>query len=186
MAAVNRATLLGNLGQDPEIAYLASGKPVAKFSIATTDTWRDKITGERKERTEWHRIVIFSEGLVKVAEQYLKKGAKVYLEGQIQTRKWEKDGHMNYSTEIVLSPFTGVLVMCGSPGGSRAPDPTSQDDYGAQAEAPDGYPDDGREGATSTRGSGGARRPGDNDDLSDAIPFRAPFLECNQDGKPSL
>lgn len=110
--SVNKVILVGNLGKDPEIRRTQDGRPIANLSIATSETWRDKASGERKERTEWHRVTIWNEGLCKVAEQYLKKGSKVYLEGQIQTRKWtDKDGVEKYSTEIVLQGFHAVLVM---------------------------------------------------------------------------
>ena len=112
--SVNKVILVGNLGKDPEVRHTSDGKPVVTLSIATSETWRDKSSGERKEKTEWHRVVIFSEGLAKVAEQYLHKGSTVYLEGQLQTRKWtDKDGVEKYSTEIVLQGFNSVLVMVG-------------------------------------------------------------------------
>src|SRR5712671_7024186 len=110
--SVNKVILVGNLGKDPEVRRMQDGRPVVNLSVATSDTWRDKASGERKERTEWHRVVIFNENLAKVAEQYLRKGAKVYLEGQLQTRKYtDKDGAEKYSTEIVLQKFRGELVM---------------------------------------------------------------------------
>ena len=110
--SVNKVILVGNLGKDPEVRRMTSGEPVVNLSVATSDTWRDKASGEKKERTEWHRVVIFNENLAKVAEQYLRKGAKVYLEGSLQTRKWtDKDGAEKYSTEIVLQRFNGTLVM---------------------------------------------------------------------------
>jgi single-strand DNA-binding protein len=110
--SVNKVILVGNLGKDPEVRRMTSGEPVVNLSVATSETWRDKASGEKKEKTEWHRVVIFNENLAKVAEQYLRKGAKVYLEGQIQTRKWtDKDGHEKYSTEVVLNRFNGTLVM---------------------------------------------------------------------------
>jgi single-strand DNA-binding protein len=115
MASVNKAILVGNLGKDPEIRRTQDGRAICNLTVATSESWRDKATGERKEKTEWHRVVIFSEGLVKVAEQYLKKGSKVYLEGQIQTRKWmDKDGVDKYSTEVVLQGFNASLVMLDS------------------------------------------------------------------------
>ena len=115
MASINKVILVGNLGKKPEIRRTQDGRPIANLSIATSETWRDKATGERKEKTEWHRVVIFNEGLCKVAEQYLKKGAKVYIEGQLQTRKWtDKDGVEKYSTEVVLQGFGGALVMLDS------------------------------------------------------------------------
>ncbi len=110
--SVNKVILVGNLGKDPEVRRMTSGEPVVNLSVATSETWRDKASGERKEKTEWHRVVIFNENLAKVAEQYLKKGAKVYLEGALQTRKWtDKDGQDRYSTEVVLNRFNGTLVM---------------------------------------------------------------------------
>lgn len=114
--SVNKAILIGNLGADPEIRRTQDGKTIANLRIATSESWRDKSTGERKEKTEWHRVVVFNEGLAKVAEQYLKKGSKVYIEGQIQTRKWQdQSGQDKYSTEIVLQGFGGVLTMLDGP-----------------------------------------------------------------------
>src|SRR6185437_9020332 len=110
--SVNKVILVGNLGADPEVRRTQDGRPIVNLRIATSDTWRDKATGERKEKTEWHRVVIFSEGLAKVAEQYLKKGAKVYIEGQLQTRKWtDQSGVEKYSTEVVLQNFNSTLTM---------------------------------------------------------------------------
>jgi single-strand DNA-binding protein len=117
MAGVNKAILVGNLGKDPEVRRTQSGEPVVSFSVATSESWRDKTSGERKEKTEWHRIVIFNENLAKVAEQYLRKGSKVYIEGQLSTRKWtDKDGQEKYTTEIVLNRFRGELQMLDSRG----------------------------------------------------------------------
>ena len=117
--SVNKVILVGNLGRDPEIRRTQDGRPIANLSVATSESWRDKATGERREKTEWHRVVIFSEGLAKIAEQYLKKGSKVYLEGQLQTRKWEdQSGQERYTTEIVLQGFNSALTMLdGRPGG---------------------------------------------------------------------
>ena len=110
--SVNKVILVGNLGKDPEVRRLQNGNPVVNLSVATSENWRDKATGERKEKTEWHRVVIFSEGLAKVAEQYLKKGAKVYIEGALQTRKWtDQAGVEKYSTEVVLQGFNSNLTM---------------------------------------------------------------------------
>ena len=110
--SVNKVILVGNLGRDPEVRRLNSGKPVVNLSVATSESWRDKDTGERKEKTEWHRVVIFNENLAKIAEQYLKKGAKVYVEGQLQTRKWtDQAGVEKYSTEVVLQGFNATLTM---------------------------------------------------------------------------
>ena len=115
--SVNKVILVGNLGKDPEVRRMTSGEPVVNLSVATSETWRDKASGERKERAEWHRVVIFNENLAKVAEQYLRKGAKVYLEGALQTRKWtDKEGAERYSTEVVLQRFRGELVMLDSRG----------------------------------------------------------------------
>src|SRR5215475_9759370 len=110
--SVNKVILIGNLGADPEVRRTQDGRPIVNLRVATSDTWRDKATGERRERTEWHRVVIFSEGLAKVAEQYLKKGSKVYIEGQLQTRKWtDQSGVEKYSTEVVLQGFNSALTM---------------------------------------------------------------------------
>ena len=112
MAGVNKVILVGNLGADPEVRQLPSGEPVVNLRIATSESWRDKNSGERKEKTEWHRVVIFNENIAKVAEKYLHKGSKVYLEGALQTRKWtNKDGQEQYSTEVVLQRFRGELQM---------------------------------------------------------------------------
>ena len=112
MAGVNKVILVGNLGADPEVRALPSGEPVVNLRVATSESWRDKNSGERKEKTEWHRVVIFNENIAKVAEKYLHKGSKVYLEGSLQTRKWtNKDGQEQYSTEVVLQRFRGELQM---------------------------------------------------------------------------
>lgn len=110
--SVNKVILVGNLGADPEIRRTQDGRPICNLRIATSENWRDRTTGERRERTEWHRVVIFNEGLCKVVEQYLRKGSKVYLEGQLQTRKWtDQQGQERYSTEVVLQGFNSVLTM---------------------------------------------------------------------------
>ncbi len=115
--SVNKVILVGNLGKDPEVRRMQSGDPVVNLSIATSETWRDKASGERKEKTEWHRVVIFNKNLADVAEKYLRKGAKVYVEGSLQTRKWtDKDGQDKYSTEVVLQNFRGELTMLDSKG----------------------------------------------------------------------
>jgi single-strand DNA-binding protein len=116
--SVNKVILVGNLGKDPEIRSLGSGDRVANLTIATSERWRDKSSGEQKEKTEWHRVVIFNDNLVRVAEQYLKKGSSVYIEGQLQTRKWtDNTGQEKYSTEVVLQKFRGELTMLGGRGG---------------------------------------------------------------------
>lgn len=152
MASVNQVTLLGNLGKDPEIRAMQSGDRVASFSIATSEQWKDKTTGEKREKTEWHNIVVFSPGLVEVVERYLRKGSKVYVQGTLQTRKWQhQDGSDRWSTEVVLRGYGSHLVMCGSPGGNRAPAPESSDSYGAQ--------------------HGGEMAPKGKSDFDDEIPF---------------
>ncbi len=131
--SVNKVILVGNLGKDPEIRRTQDGRPIANLSVATSESWRDKATGERKEKTEWHRVVIFNEGLCKVAEQYLKKGAKVYIEGQLQTRKWtDQSGVEKYSTEVVLQGFNSTLTMLDgrSGGGSFGADEGGGGDFG--------------------------------------------------------
>src|SRR5690348_5620764 len=130
--SVNKVILVGNLGKDPEIRRTQDGRPIANLSVATSETWRDKATGERKEKTEWHRVVIFNEGLCKIAEQYLKKGAKVYLEGALQTRKWtDKDGVEKYSTEVVLQGFNSALTMLDGRSGGAGGGMGSSDDFGS-------------------------------------------------------
>jgi single-strand DNA-binding protein len=129
--SVNKVILIGNLGKDPEVRRLNSGEPVVNLSVATSESWRDKQSGERKEKTEWHRVVIFNENIAKVAEQYLKKGSTVYIEGQLQTRKWtDQAGVEKYSTEVVLQKFRGELTMLGGKGdgGGR-----SYDDGGGES-----------------------------------------------------
>jgi single-strand DNA-binding protein len=135
-ASVNKCILIGHLGRDPEIRAMTNGDKVASFSIATSETWRDKASGERKERTEWHNVVIFNENLAKVAEQYLRKGSKVYLEGQLQTRKYQdRDGHERSVTEIVLQRFRGELTLLdGKPAGDDAPRPSPASDARAYAD----------------------------------------------------
>lgn len=147
--SLNKVTLIGNLGRDPEVRRLNSGDPVVNLSVATSENWRDKASGERKERTEWHRVVIFNENLAKVAESYLRKGSKIYIEGQLQTRKYnDKDGVEKYSTEIVLQRYRGELVMLDSRGGG-----------GESSERP---------ASTSTPD---ASRSFERNDLDDEIPF---------------
>ncbi len=157
--SVNKVILVGNLGADPEIRRTQDGRPIANLSVATSDTWRDKNSGERKEKTEWHRVVIFSEGLCKIAEQYLKKGSKVYIEGALQTRKWQdKDGKDKYSTEVVLQGFNSTITMLDgrSGGGGGAPIEDSGDSFGSSGPSP-----------RRAVASGGGR----NDDMNDDIPF---------------
>jgi single-strand DNA-binding protein len=152
--SVNKVILIGNVGKDPEIRRTQDGKPIANLSIATSETWRDKNTGERKEKTEWHRIVVFNEGLCKVVEQYVKKGSKLYVEGALQTRKWtDQSGVEKYSTEVVLQGFGGALTMLDSKSSESRDEP---------------------EQAISQRAA--PRRPdpissGRNHDMDDDIPF---------------
>ncbi len=118
--SVNKVILIGNLGADPEVRQTQDGRPIVNLRVATSENWRDKSTGERREKTEWHRVVIFSEGLAKIAQQYLKKGSKVYLEGQLQTRKWQdNEGKDRYSTEVVLQGFNSALTMLDGRGGGE-------------------------------------------------------------------
>jgi single-strand DNA-binding protein len=139
--SVNKVILVGNLGRDPEVRQMQDGNPVVNLSVATSEHWRDKATGERRERTEWHRVVIFNERLADVAQRFLKKGSKVYLEGQLQTRKWtDQSGQDRYTTEVVLQRFRGELTMLDSRADAASPD--SEQSYGerpaAGAEAPGG------------------------------------------------
>lgn len=128
-SSLNKVTLIGNLGRDPEIRSTQNGDRIANLSLATSETWKDKNSGERKEKSEWHRVVIFNENIVKVAEQYLRKGSKVYIEGALQTRKWtDQSGAEKYSTEIVLQRFRGELVMLDGRGGeTKAENPPGPD-----------------------------------------------------------
>jgi single-strand DNA-binding protein len=129
MSSLNRVQLIGNVGKDPEMRRTQDGRPIANFSVATSERWSDKNSGEQKERTEWHRVVVFSEGLAGVVEKYVKKGSKIYVEGQLQTRKWQdQSGQDRYSTEVVLSGFGSKIILLGEKGGGR-PTP-SEDDYG--------------------------------------------------------
>jgi single-strand DNA-binding protein len=146
--SVNKVILVGNLGADPEVRNLPSGGKVVNLSIATSESWKDKNTGEKKERTEWHRVVIFSEGLARVAEQYLKKGSKVYLEGQLQTRKWQDpSGADKYSTEIVLQGFNSNMTLLDHSGDSQKAEPQQKsrrqpERSGGPAFSPGGMDDD--------------------------------------------
>jgi len=159
--SVNKVILIGNLGRDPEIRRTQDGRPIANLSVATSETWRDKATGERRERTEWHRVVIFSEGLCRVVEQYLKKGSKVYLEGALQTRKWQdKDGQEKYTTEVVLQNFNSTLVMLDRAGGGGG-------DFGSNdAGAGSDFGSSGPTRTPATVGAGAKRG-----DMDDEIPF---------------
>ena len=167
--SVNKVILVGNLGKDPETRRLGSGDPVVNLRIATSESWKDKATGERKEKTEWHSVVIFNENLARVAEQYLRKGSKVYIEGQLQTRKWQdQSGQEKYTTEIVLQRFRGELTILDSRGGGA--------EMGAEDEAGSirGGGDFGRSSPMERRpaaAGAGAGRGGYAKDLDDDIPF---------------
>ena len=163
--SVNKVILVGNLGKDPEIRRTQDGRPIANLSIATSETWRDKGTGERKEKTEWHRVVIFSEPLCKIVEQYLKKGAKVYIEGALQTRKWtDQSGVEKYSTEVVLQGFNSTLTMLDgrSGGGAGSGGSFGSDDAGG---------DFGSGGPVSSAPKRAVAAGGRNNDMDDDIPF---------------
>ncbi|MET0273790.1 MAG: single-stranded DNA-binding protein [Phenylobacterium sp.] len=158
--SVNKVILVGNLGFDPEIRSLNSGDRVANLRVATSETWRDKSSGERKEKTEWHRVVIFNDNLVKVAEQYLRKGSKVYIEGSIQTRKWtDQAGVEKFSTEIVLQKFRGELTMLDGRGDN------------AEAGEGGGYSGGGFSSGSGPRAQSSAPREDFSADLDDEIPF---------------
>jgi single-strand DNA-binding protein len=166
--SVNKVILVGNLGADPEIRRTQDGRPVANLRLATSDSWKDKATGERKEKTEWHRIVIFNENLCRIAEQYLKKGSKVYIEGQLQTRKWQdQSGQDRYSTEVVLQGFRGELTLLDRAGGAGAGG--GGGDFGDEAGGEFGSPGPSRRVAAAA-GAGG-RGGGSHGDMDDEIPF---------------
>ena len=166
--SVNKVIIVGNLGRDPEIRFTQSGQKLANMSVATSEQWRDKQSGEKREKTEWHRVVVFDERLADIVEKYVKKGSKVYLEGSLQTRKWTgNDGVEKYTTEVVLQRFSGVLTMLDSPGGASG---GGGGNYGGGDSGPswDG-PDDSGSGSSSGSSSGGGKAPGG--DLDDEIPF---------------
>lgn len=157
--SVNKVILIGNLGADPEIRRTQDGRPIANLRIATSESWRDKNTGERREKTEWHRVVVFNEGLCKVIEQYVKKGSKIYIEGALQTRKWtDQSGQERYSTEVVLQGFNSTLTMLDSRsgGGGGSSSGGGGGDYGS---------------GSDDFGGGGGSRGGFSQDLDDEIPF---------------
>lgn len=176
--SVNKVILVGNLGRDPEVRSFQNGGKVCNLRIATSETWKDRNTGERRERTEWHSVAIFNEGLARVAEQYLRKGSKVYIEGQLQTRKWQdQSGQDRYSTEVVLQGFGSTLVMLdgrgeggGSGGGNYGGGQGGGDPYGGYDSGPSGDP---YGGGPSGGGSGGGRGrgPASGGIDDDEIPF---------------
>ena len=162
--SVNKVILVGNLGADPEVRRMQDGRPIVNLRVATSESWRDKATGERKEKTEWHRVVIFNEGLCKIAEQYLKKGSKVYLEGTLQTRKWQdQSGADRYSTEVVLQGFNATLTMldrAGERSGGDFGSDSGGDDFGSSGPSS-------RERKPAMAAAGGKR----GGDMDDEIPF---------------
>jgi single-strand DNA-binding protein len=161
--SINKVILIGNLGADPEVRHTQDGAPIVHLRLATNESWRDKNTGEKREKVEWHRVVIFNENLGKIAEQYLRKGSKVYIEGQIQTRKWQdQSGADKYTTEIVMNRYRGELAMLDTKGGGGG------GGYGGGGGGDfDSPPNDGGGGASSGGGGGG----GGGNDLDDEIPF---------------
>lgn len=160
--SVNKVILIGNLGADPEIRNMQSGDKVANLSLATSEGWKDKATGERKERTQWHKVVIFNQGLINVCENYLKKGAKIYIEGALETRKWQgQDGKDNYTTEVVLRPYRGELTMLDSRSGGGA-------SYGGGSSFQDNAPGGFGGGAPAQQAAAQALPI---DEMEDDIPF---------------
>ena len=155
--SVNKVILVGNLGADPDVRTMQSGDKVVNLSVATSESWKDKASGERREKTEWHRVVVFNQGLVNVCENYLRKGSKVYLEGQLETRSWDnKDGQKQYTTEVVLRPYRGELTMLDSR------------NSGGEMGAGGGY---GQQAAPSAGGVAANAQPAPVDELEDEIPF---------------
>jgi single-strand DNA-binding protein len=170
--SVNKVILVGNLGRDPEVRSFQNGGKVVNLRIATSETWRDKATGERKERTEWHSVAIFNENIGKIAEQYLRKGSKVYVEGQLETRKWQdQSGADRYSTEVVLRPYTGSLTLLDGREGGGGAGGSGGDDRGGGYPEERGYGDErgGSGGGSAPRSGGGGG--GGRSDLDDEIPF---------------
>lgn len=166
--SVNKVILVGNLGRDPEVRRLSSGDPVVNFSIATSESWKDKASGERKEKTEWHNIVIYNENLGRVAEQYLKKGTKVYIEGQLQTREYtDKEGQQRKTTEVVLQRFRGELAILDSRGGGGGMDEEEGGRVSRGGDFGRSSPMERRPAPATTGGGGGSRY----NDLDDDIPF---------------
>ena len=170
--SVNKVILIGNLGRDPEVRRMGSGDAVVNLRIATSETWRDRQSGERKERTEWHSVVIFNENLCKVAEQYLRKGSKVYIEGQLQTRKWQdQQGQDRYSTEVVLQGFNGQLTMLDGRPGAGGGMQEGQTDYGGGGfgGGGGGFGGGSSEAKRAPRNGGGSK--GLDKPFDDEIPF---------------
>ncbi|KZY53633.1 MULTISPECIES: single-stranded DNA-binding protein [Sulfitobacter] len=170
--SVNKVILIGNLGRDPEVRSFQNGGKVCNLRIATSETWKDRNTGERREKTEWHSVAIFQEGLVRVAEQYLKKGSKVYIEGQLQTRKWQdQSGADRYSTEVVLQGFGGTLTMLDGPGGGSGGGGGGGGYGGGGGGGYGGGGNDYGGGYDSGPSSSGGGGGGGSRDLDDEIPF---------------
>jgi single-strand DNA-binding protein len=168
--SVNKVILVGNLGKDPETRSMNNGGEVVSFSIATSESWNDKASGERRDKTEWHNIVIFNEGLVRIAKQYLRKGTKVYVEGQLQTRKWQdQNGNDRYTTEVVLQRFRGELTILSSKDDNQGGGGGGSYGGGSSGGSSGGF-NDGYSGGSST---GGGRSPGGafDSDLDDDVPF---------------
>jgi single-strand DNA-binding protein len=172
--SVNKVIIIGNLGRDPEVRTFQNGGKVCNLRIATSETWKDKNSGERKERTEWHSVAIFSEPLARVAEQYLKKGSKVYIEGQLETRKWQdQSGQDKYSTEVVLRPYTSTLTMLDGRGDNQGGG-GGYDQGGGYSQGGGGGYDQGGQGGGSQGGGGsygGGSQGGGASDIDDEIPF---------------
>jgi single-strand DNA-binding protein len=168
--SVNKVILIGNLGADPEIRRTQDGRPIANLRLATSESWKDKTTGERREKTEWHRVVIFNENLCRIAEQYLKKGSKVFIEGSLQTRKWQdQSGQDKYSTEVVLQGFRGELTLLDRAGGAGAGGGGGGGDFGADEGGGEfGSPGPTRKVAAAAGAGGAGSMRGDMDD---EIPF---------------
>ncbi|KFI32394.1 single-stranded DNA-binding protein [Haematobacter missouriensis] len=170
--SVNKVILVGNLGRDPEVRSFQNGGKVCNLRIATSENWRDRQSGERKERTEWHTVAIFSEPLVKIAEQYLRKGSKVYIEGQLETRKWQdQSGQDRYSTEIVLRPFRGELTLLDGRGEGGSGGGGGSQGGGYDSGYDDGPSYGGQGGGQGGGRSGGGYGGGRSNDLDDEIPF---------------
>lgn len=169
--SINKVILVGNLGNDPEIKTMQSGDRVANLSIATSENWKDKATGERKEKTEWHRVVVFNQNLLNVCENYLRKGSKVYIEGQLETRSWEQDGQKKYTTEIVLKAYRGEITMLDSKGAGAG----ASGGGGFASQGQDDYGSGGFGGGSSmgggNSGGGGQKSRAPIDELEDEIPF---------------
>jgi single-strand DNA-binding protein len=169
--SVNKVILVGFLGADPEVRHMQDGRPIANLRVATSETWRDRNTGERREKTEWHRVVIFSEGIAKVAEQYLKKGSRIYIEGQLQTRKWQdqQTGQDRWSTEVIVQGFNSQLVMLDRAAANMG----ARDDFATDNGAANygSYANGGRSGMPTPAGQPAMAGGSAPDDMNDEIPF---------------